>query len=122
MSACVFCKIVAGDSPATYRARGISSIAIEPLNPVTPGHLLVIPRVHVADAFEDPRVTATTMYDAATWASLFGAEEANIITSVGAAATQSVFHLHVHIVPRSAGDGLLLPWSKCSNCGAPESW
>lgn len=111
MNDCIFCKIVAKEAPATYRADGISSIAIEPLNPVTPGHLLVIPRVHVADAFEDPRITATTMYDAATWARLFGAEEANIITSVGAAATQSVYHLHVHIVPRRDGDGLMLPWT-----------
>lgn len=112
MSECIFCEIVAERSPAKFRARGISSVAIEPLNPVTPGHLLVIPRKHVTDALDDPGVTATTMYDAAVWAKLFDPSGAmNIITSVGSAATQSVFHLHVHLVPRAEGDGLILPWS-----------
>ena len=116
MTECVFCQIVAGQAPATVKADGISSIMIEPLNPVVDGHLLVIPRDHVADAYENPSVTATAAFDAAQWAKMISwrdprYESVNIITSVGEPATQSVFHLHLHIVPRRAGDGLALPWS-----------
>ncbi|HEY3477867.1 MAG TPA: HIT domain-containing protein, partial [Streptomyces sp.] len=70
---------------------------------------LVVPRVHVADAGVDPDVTAAVMRRAAELAGVV--ESANIITSVGAAATQTVFHLHVHVVPRRVGDGLALPWT-----------
>ena len=113
---CVFCKIIAGESPAEFRADGISSVAIAPLKPVAPGHLLVIPRRHVANAYEDPRITATAMHDAASWAQLFSYrdpryESVNLITSVGEAATQTVNHLHIHIVPRHKDDGLHLPWT-----------
>lgn len=112
---CPFCPIIKGEAPAKVLADGISSIAIEPLNPVAPGHFIVIPRTHVADAYEDPGVTATTMFDASMWAKMFSwrdsrYESVNLITSVGAAATQSVFHLHIHVVPRKDNDGLALPW------------
>ncbi len=57
---CVFCEIIARRSPATYYAVLPDSVAIFPLNPVTEGHLLVIPRTHVRDFSEDPLVTANT--------------------------------------------------------------
>lgn len=101
---CVFCdKIAAGDYLDEYD--GIVHFA--PLNPVTPGHLLVVPKIHVSDATEDPRVTGMTMFYAASLAKA----PCNLITSAGREATQSVFHLHVHVVPRVKGDGLKLPWS-----------
>lgn len=110
MSNCVFCKIVRGESPAQHLYRWHDAIAIVPLRPVTPGHVLVIPRVHVGDFTADPIVTAATMARAAT---LAAAEDWqwNLITSAGEDATQTVFHLHVHLVPRRAGDGLTLPWT-----------
>lgn len=113
---CVFCEIVQGNVPAKNLADGISNIAIEPLNPVVPGHFIVIPRTHVADAYHNPDITGRTMRDATQWADLFRLrdrryESVNLITSVGAPATQSVFHLHIHVVPRAEGDGLALPWS-----------
>jgi histidine triad (HIT) family protein len=107
----VFCQIVAGEAPATIHAAWDDAIAIVPLNPVTEGHLLVLPRQHVMDALEDPQVTAAVMARAAEWAPW----PCNIITSAGPAATQTVFHLHVHIVPRSEGDGLALPWTAQSD-------
>ena len=88
---------------------GESFLSIWPLNPVTEGHLLVVPRRHVRDASDDPALAARAFQIAAQWASQH--ESANIITSKGAAATQTVFHLHIHVVPRRAGDGLALPWS-----------
>ncbi len=104
---CAFCEIIAGRLPATVvRTWGAVAIAIEPLNPVTPGHLLVIPREHVTDATADPWWASATMRCAAELA----VPPCNIITSAGRAATQSVFHLHLHIVPRRENDGLALPW------------
>jgi histidine triad (HIT) family protein len=107
---CVFCeKIKTGD----FIAETPISVMFEPLNPVTPGHRLVIPKKHVKDAFENAYVTGRVMDDAAYFAkSLVGSLGAcNLITSVGSAATQSIFHLHIHIVPRVEGDGLSLPWT-----------
>lgn len=109
---CVFCEIAAGRAPAQIISDGPSSVAIVPLNPVAPGHALFIPRQHVRDAYTIPRVTAQTVKDATSWARRDPRyTAANFITSVGAAATQSVYHLHVHVVPRTPGDGLALPWT-----------
>ena len=105
---CVFCEIVAGNVPATIDREWDDCIAFHPRNPVTDGHLLVVPRVHRADASVDPAVTAAVMGRAAELAMR---ASCNLITSVGAAATQTVMHLHVHVVPRRVGDGLMLPWS-----------
>ncbi|WP_251059428.1 MULTISPECIES: HIT family protein [unclassified Streptomyces] len=76
---------------------------------VTEGHVMVLPRVHVHDAGTDPEVTAAVMRRAAELMAELPA--ANLITSKGVAATQSVFHLHVHVVPRQDGDDLPLPWT-----------
>jgi histidine triad (HIT) family protein len=85
----------------------------EPLNPVTPGHLLVIPVRHVMDAAEDPDLTGRVFAAAARIARESGGDPScNLITSVGGAATQSVYHLHAHVVPRRHGDGLRLPWTQ----------
>jgi histidine triad (HIT) family protein len=106
---CVFCEISEGRAPSTVVREWADALAIVPLNPVVAGHVLVIPRRHVADFGEDPDVTATTMRRAAELAA--DGRPMNLITSRGPEATQSVFHLHVHLVPRSAHDGLTLPWS-----------
>lgn len=108
MSGCVFCQIIDGTAPADIVYYWSDAIAFTPLNPVVAGHVLVIPKQHVRDAIESPPVTAFTMARAAELASKYTAS--NILTSVGTAATQSVFHLHIHIVPRSVGDHLTLPW------------
>lgn len=89
------------------------TFVIRPLAPVVPGHVLVIPKAHVYTAADEPMVTATTFGRAAMWPQFHGRDEAfNLITSVGPEATQTVFHLHVHYVPRHAGDGLALPWTR----------
>lgn len=101
---CVFCQRIA---KGQYEQDSPWSVVFEPLNPVTPGHLLVVPKRHVRDATEAPHLTGKVMADAARIAP----RQANIITSIGNIATQSVFHLHIHIVPRRNGDGLHLPWT-----------
>lgn len=104
---CVFCDIVAGGAPANVVEQWPDAIAIVPLNPVTPGHVLIVPKAHVPDALSSPLVAGFTMARAAEYAN----GPCNIITSVGEVATQSVFHLHIHVVPRRPGDGLALPWT-----------
>ncbi|MFD3594299.1 HIT family protein [Nocardia sp. NPDC058640] len=106
---CVFCRIAAGTAPATIVREWEDAIVIVPLGPVVDGHVLVIPRRHVPDFTSSPTVTATVMGRAAEYAEHL-ARPANLITSKGREATQSVFHLHVHVVPRSADDGLMVPW------------
>lgn len=107
---CPFCLIVCGRAPATVLRAWPDALAIRPRHGgVTAGHVLVIPRVHVADVAEDPVVSAATMLRAAELAAEAG--DCNVITSRGPAATQTVRHLHLHLVPRAEGDGLLLPWT-----------
>ncbi|HRC27792.1 MAG TPA: HIT domain-containing protein [Candidatus Saccharimonas sp.] len=107
---CVFCRIAYLDPYRQVLRRLVGSVVFAPLNPCVPGHLLVVPKLHVKDASEDPDVTAEVYRDAARYVQERGGQ-ANLITSIGPDATQTVWHLHVHIVPRSAGDGVLLPWS-----------
>lgn len=114
---CAFCDIVAGLGPATVVRRWRRVIAIRPRGGgVTDGHVLVIPHQHVADVGVDPAVSAVTMAAAAELAAELGA--CNIITSRGEEATQTVFHLHIHVVPRTMGDGLALPWTAPSTAQA----
>lgn len=106
---CVFCAIVAGTEPATVIRSWPDAIAIVPLAPVTAGHWIVIPTACVADYTTDPVVTAATVARAAQLAATRQVAS-NLITSAGRAATQSIFHLHIHLVPRRDGDGIALPW------------
>jgi diadenosine tetraphosphate (Ap4A) HIT family hydrolase len=109
-SGCVFCSIIAGRAPAIVVREWDDAIAIQPHGGgVTDGHLLVISRTHVSDVAADPAVSGATMARAAELAA--GLPGAHVITSRGAAATQTVQHLHIHVVPRTAGDGLPLPWT-----------
>jgi histidine triad (HIT) family protein len=82
---------------------------IEPLRQVTAGHVLVVPWVHVEDFAENPLVTGKVAARAAEWSASYGTP-ANLITSKGKEATQTVRHLHFHVLPRRLGDGLALPW------------
>lgn len=118
-TACPFCEIAAGRAPATVVHEWSDVIAIVPLDPVVDGHTLVIPKGHVPDFAADPEVSADTMRHAAElmrWTD----RPMNLITSRGRAATQSVMHLHLHLVPRAEGDGLALPWSGRTRSVAPS--
>lgn len=106
MSECPFCNYV-GPSPVLHRWDDV--YAIEPLNPVTPGHLLVIPFLHIETADEDPYVASLAFVRAVELVRAVG--ECNLIQSNGPLATQTIRHLHVHVVPRREDDGLALPWT-----------
>lgn len=107
---CVFCAIAQGRTGAVVVRRWPDALAITPRGGVRAGHLLVLPRCHVADAVQDPVVTGATMARAAELGAELGGD-LNLITSVGPFATQTVPHLHVHLLPRTADDGLALPWT-----------
>jgi len=108
---CPFCLIVNEEPPADIINENAYSVELVPLSPVVEGPTIVIPKLHRHTALADPSVTARTMFDAAQWTKERRPEGAfNFITSVGTEATQSVFHLHIHVVPRADNDGLALPW------------
>lgn len=110
---CPFCKLV---MERVKTGKGIEQIGasgvyhFEPLNPVTPGHRLFIPAFHFEHAAEAPTATGSVFEWAAWWAAQQG-EDFNLIVNAGAEASQTVRHLHVHYVPRRAGDCLRLPWT-----------
>lgn len=113
---CVFCKVAAGELPATIVAEDDRSIAFMDISPATHGHVLVISRAHATDLQEiDPEdlqaVVATAQRVAAKARDKLGADGVNLLNSNGAAAWQTVFHFHVHVIPRYAGDPLRLPWT-----------
>lgn len=115
---CVFCDIVAQRSPSRRRIDYPEVVAFEPLNPVVIGHMLFVPQMHVMDAVEAPLITGMVFARAAEYAAEIGSD-VNLITSAGPAATQTVFHLHVHVVPRAYGDGLPLPWTPQQDAESP---
>jgi histidine triad (HIT) family protein len=112
---CIFCKIVAGELPGTIVDEDERTIAFMDINPATRGHALVVPREHVADIYAiDPETLAAVAVAAKRLAGravqALDADGVNLMNSAGAAAWQTVFHFHVHVIPRYAGDPLRLPW------------
>jgi histidine triad (HIT) family protein len=113
---CLFCKIVAGEIPATVVAQRERAIAFMDINPATRGHVLAVPREHSRDLYEiaaeDLAACASLAAEVAARArDRLGAEGVNLINSCGAAAWQTVFHFHLHVIPRYSGDPLRLPWT-----------
>ena len=112
---CIFCKIVAGDLPARIVDEDEHTIAFMDIAPATRGHALVIPRAHSADLLsvdgEDLSAVVLACQRLATRAKeRLGANGVNLLNSCGSAAWQTVFHFHVHVIPRYEDDPLRLPW------------
>jgi histidine triad (HIT) family protein len=112
---CIFCKIVAGELPARIVDEDERTIAFMDIAPATRGHALVIPRAHSTDivsvAAEDLSAVALASQRLAARAKeRLGADGVNLLNSCGRAAWQTVFHFHVHVIPRYDGDPLRLPW------------
>ena len=114
-SDCLFCRIAAGDIPSTRVYEDERTIAFMDINPGSRGHLLVIPRAHSADLLEiDPEDLAAVALTAQTMEQRvkdkLAADGINLINSCGPLAWQTVFHFHMHVIPRYEGDTLRLPW------------
>jgi histidine triad (HIT) family protein len=113
---CLFCKIAAGEVPAKVVDSDERTISFMDINPATRGHALVIPRRHSADIHEvDPEDLAACMEAARRLAARardrLGADGVNVLNSCGRAAWQTIFHFHVHVIPRYEDDPLRLPWT-----------
>lgn len=113
---CLFCKILARDIPAEIVDEDERTIAFMDINPATRGHALVVPRKHARNLLEiDDDELAATMIAAKRLAARvndrLGADGVNLLNCCGQAAWQSVFHFHVHVIPRYQDDPLRLPWA-----------
>jgi histidine triad (HIT) family protein len=125
---CLFCGIVAGSIPSHKVAEDDSTCAFMDVNPASDGHLLVVPKRHSRDLLDIPAddlsaVTLTAQRVARTVISELGADGVNLLNCCGADAWQTVFHFHLHVIPRYVDkerDRLLLPW-KPGVAGDPES-
>jgi histidine triad (HIT) family protein len=112
---CIFCRILAGEIPARVVEEDERTIAFMDIAPATRGHALVIPRAHSVDLLsigeqDLQAVILAARRLAARAKERLGADGVNLINSCGAAAWQTVFHFHVHVIPRYEGDPLQLPW------------
>jgi histidine triad (HIT) family protein len=112
---CLFCKIVAGELPSTVVDEDERTIAFMDINPATRGHALVVPREHSRDLLEVPDEDLAACASAARRlagraSERLGAAGVNLLNSCGSAAWQTVFHFHVHVIPRYDDDPLRLPW------------
>ncbi|HWX45244.1 MAG TPA: HIT domain-containing protein [Solirubrobacteraceae bacterium] len=112
---CIFCKIVAGELPAAIVDEDELTVSFMDISPATRGHALVVPRRHTRDLLsvesEDLAATAAAARRLATrMGERLGAKGVNLLNSCGAAAWQTVFHFHIHVIPRYAEDPLRLPW------------
>ena len=115
---CIFCKIVAGDLPAEVVDQDDHTVSFMDINPWTRGHALVIPRTHSRNLYEVgeddlAHVTAAAKRLASTMRERLGCDGINLLNSCESAAWQTVFHFHVHVIPRYDDDPLRLP-------GAPQ--
>lgn len=112
---CIFCKIIAGEIPSFRLYEDDDTFAFMDINPANEGHALVIPKEHAADvhAISDAAISATVMTAkrvAAAIEKTLSPEGINLVQANGPAAAQSVFHFHMHILPRRKDDGLKLNW------------
>ncbi|MBV8216922.1 MAG: HIT domain-containing protein [Solirubrobacterales bacterium] len=112
---CIFCKIVAGEIPAQIVDENERTIAFMDINPATRGHVLVVPREHSQDLLEvdaDDLAAVANMAQGLSRRIIdrLDADGVNLLNSCRAAAWQTVFHFHVHVIPRYDDDPLKLPW------------
>jgi histidine triad (HIT) family protein len=115
MTDCVFCKIVAGQIPSTRVFEDEHTLAFMDIGHVNPGHTLVAVKKHAANVFELEEAQAEAIARAIVRISralrkTFEPEGLSVYQANGKAAGQTVFHYHVHLLPRHAGDGMELVW------------
>lgn len=114
MKGCVFCAIVAGEAPSHGVYEDDHAIAFMDINPATDGHTLVIPKRHAPDLWELPEEDGVAVFRAARTVAHalregLQPDGLNVLQSNGTAALQTVFHYHVHLIPRYHGDGIHVP-------------
>jgi histidine triad (HIT) family protein len=113
---CIFCRIAAGELDGEIVDSDERTVAFMDINPATRGHALVVPRTHARDLLDIDRVdleacAAAAQRLARRACDRLGADGVNLLNSSGSAAWQTVFHFHVHVIPRYDDDPLRLPWT-----------
>jgi histidine triad (HIT) family protein len=123
---CIFCRILAGDAPGSFVYRDEQCAAFMDVQPVNPGHLLVVPTRHAASLAELDAPTAGRLMQvahrlaAALRASGLRCEGVNLFLADGKAAMQEVFHAHLHVFPRFVGDGFGLRFGPSNRLRPPR--
>ncbi|SHJ43435.1 HIT family protein [Parasporobacterium paucivorans] len=114
---CIFCKIANGDIPTYQLYENEDFRVIFDAAPATRGHALILPKNHYADIFEADEVTVAKAFALAkqmaeVMRNVLGCDGINIIQNNGREAGQTVFHLHVHLIPRYEGQEKILTWKQ----------
>ena len=114
---CVFCKIVAGELPSERVYEDEATVAFLDINPIAPGHTLVVPKAHCENLLDAPAGVLAAVVGAAQKVApavmkATGAEGFNFFQFNGSCAGQVVMHLHFHIIPRRPGDGVAFGWEQ----------
>lgn len=115
MSNCVFCRIVAKEIPATVVHEDEHTLAFMDIGQVNPGHVLVAVKKHAENIFALDEAQAAAVFRSAAKVArairgAFEPQGLSVYQANGAAAGQTVLHLHIHLVPRYEGDGMALTW------------
>jgi histidine triad (HIT) family protein len=116
MESCIFCKIVAGTLPSNPIHSDERCLVVMDINPATRGHCLVLPKAHHQDLYELPadvwsHIAAVSQRVAIAARNALACEGVNLFQATGRAAFQTIFHFHLHVLPRWRGDGLVAPWT-----------
>ena len=113
---CIFCKIISGEIPSKKVYEDESVYAFYDINPMAPVHVLIVPKTHIASINElTPENSAVVAHIYEVAAKLAAEHEEfkdgfRVVTNCGESAGQSVFHFHIHLIPRYKGDNAILPW------------
>jgi histidine triad (HIT) family protein len=112
---CIFCKVVAGEIPGEIVDSDDSTVTVMDINPATRGHVVVMPREHAENLLtvseEDLSATMRAVRRIVErMQQTLSPAGFNVLNNMGRAAWQSIFHFHVHVIPRYADDPLQLPW------------
>lgn len=114
---CIFCKILAGEIPSTAVYEDDDFKAILDVNPAARGHVIILPKNHAANIYELPdedasKIMIVAKKIATSIEKAYHCDGVNILQNNGEAAGQTVFHLHVHVIPRFKGDTVNIGWKQ----------
>lgn len=111
MTSCIFCKIVNGNASSSKVYEDDLCLAFMDIQPVNPGHVLVVPKLHFVDISDLPAETGAHLFQITQRITLslpktgVESEGVDLFLAHGEAAGQEIFHVHLHVIPRYEGDG-----------------
>jgi histidine triad (HIT) family protein len=111
---CIFCDLIRGAAEVSICYEDATALAFMDIQPVNPGHVLVVPKAHYETLVDVPTDVAMHLFDvsmrlAPVIRRMAGAQDMNIVVNSGANAGQNIFHYHVHLIPRRTDDGFDIP-------------